>query len=244
MAKFEWPNGKKGALSLTFDDARSSQLDVGIPILDRFGAPGTFYISPPAVEARLDAWKAIVARGHEIGNHTLSHPCSETFLWSRENALEDYTLEIIEAEMDMATAYIEAKLGVSPATFAYPCGQKFVGRGAAQQSYVPLVRERFVVGRSAFEKTSNDPLLSDLAEAAAVDADGATFEYLKNQVDAAAAEGGWLILLCHEVGDAPGQALRADVLEQLCAYACSGDSPLWIDTVEGIGRYIVDQRKD
>jgi len=244
MAKFEWPNGKKAALSLTFDDARPSQIDVGLPVLDRYGIPGTFYVSPPAAEARLDAWRQAASRGHEIGNHTLSHPCSESFLWSRENALEDYTLELIEAEMDMASAYIEAKLGVRPATFAYPCGQKFVGWGPVQQSYVPLVRERFIVGRSAFEKTANDPLLSDLAEAAAVDADGARFDQLKGYVDAAAAAGGWLIFLCHEVGALPGQALDAGVLDELCAYATRGDSPLWIDTVEGVAKYILEQRKD
>ena len=32
---FQWPNGKKMGLSLTFDDACLSQVDKGIPLLDK-----------------------------------------------------------------------------------------------------------------------------------------------------------------------------------------------------------------
>jgi len=71
-----WPEGKSAAISITFDDARPSQIDVAVPILDRHGVFGTFYVSPAGVEERLAGWRAAVARGHEIANHTFSHPCS------------------------------------------------------------------------------------------------------------------------------------------------------------------------
>ena len=51
---FKWPEGKKMAISLTFDDARLSQIDKGIPLLDKHGVKGTFYVSPNAVTQRLD----------------------------------------------------------------------------------------------------------------------------------------------------------------------------------------------
>ena len=35
---FSWPEGKHAAISLTFDDARISQVDNGLPILDEYGA--------------------------------------------------------------------------------------------------------------------------------------------------------------------------------------------------------------
>jgi hypothetical protein len=31
---FRWPDGKRAAISLTFDDARFSQISQGMPILD------------------------------------------------------------------------------------------------------------------------------------------------------------------------------------------------------------------
>src|SRR5205823_4958752 len=110
---------------------------------------------------RLDGWKKAVAEGHEIGNHSNTHPCTANYSFSRLNALENYTLEMMAAQLDGANAEIETLLGVKPRTFAYPCGQKFVGRGLDTRSYVPLVADRFLVGRGAVAECDNDPERSD-----------------------------------------------------------------------------------
>ena len=73
---FQWPEGKQMALSLSFDDARFSQVDKGIPLLNTYQVSGTFYVSPGAMLERVEDWKRAVASGHDIGNHTLVHPCS------------------------------------------------------------------------------------------------------------------------------------------------------------------------
>lgn len=54
-----WPSGKKMALSLTFDDARLSQIDTGIPLLDKYGAKATFYISPGNMLKKAEEWKKL-----------------------------------------------------------------------------------------------------------------------------------------------------------------------------------------
>lgn len=41
---FNWPQGKKAAISLTFDDARFSQSDTGTLFLDRYGVKATFLL--------------------------------------------------------------------------------------------------------------------------------------------------------------------------------------------------------
>ena len=68
-AVFHWSAGKKAAISLTFDDATSSQVDAGLPILDRFGVKATFYLSPNNIAVWQDAWRKAAAHGHEMGNH-------------------------------------------------------------------------------------------------------------------------------------------------------------------------------
>src|ERR1700680_1087128 len=67
---FRWPEGKRVAVSLSFDDARTSQIDVGVALLDRFGVKATFYVNPPRMQSRLDGWKKVARSGHEIGSHT------------------------------------------------------------------------------------------------------------------------------------------------------------------------------
>jgi peptidoglycan/xylan/chitin deacetylase (PgdA/CDA1 family) len=239
---FPWPGGKRAAVSLSFDDARLSQVDAGFAILDRYGIKATFYLSPPNVEPRLEAWRSAAAHGHEMGNHTLTHPCSGNFTWSRANALEECTLEQIEQEINGASATIRELLSVTPLTFAYPCGQKFVGRGEFLQSYVPVVSRHFVAGRGFRDETINSPAFCDLAQVMGVDGDAQDFEVLQAWIDRAAQEGGWLVLCSHEVGDFPRQAMPIDVLDALCRYCADAENGVWIDTVAAVATYIRQQR--
>jgi peptidoglycan/xylan/chitin deacetylase (PgdA/CDA1 family) len=190
----------------------------------------------------LAGWKKAVANGHEIGNHTAKHPCSGNFSWSREKALENYSLPEMQRELDQANAAIERLLGVKPTTFAYPCGQKFVGRGLSVKSYVPLVAEQFIVGRGAFDEVGNDPNFCDLAQATGVSLDGLDFDQAKQLIDKAAAEGRWLIFFGHEIGPVGHQTIATSTLQALCRYAQDPANGLWIDTVETIGRYILKER--
>ena len=77
-ADFAWPDGKKAAVSLAYDDALDSQLDNAIPALDRHGLKGSFYLqlSRETVLRRMVEWRAAARNGHELGNHSLFHQCS------------------------------------------------------------------------------------------------------------------------------------------------------------------------
>src|SRR3954467_4653718 len=146
-ATITWPENKKVAISLTFDDARQSQVDGGTALLDSFGVKATFFVVPSGVEKSLTGWKKAVSMGHEIGNHSLNHPCTGNFVWSRNKALEDYSIDRMRRELLECNTRIRELLNVKAEVFAYPCGQKFVGRGKNTQSYVPLIADLFLLGR-------------------------------------------------------------------------------------------------
>lgn len=239
---FHWPEGKRVAVSLSFDDARASQVDVGVPLFDKYGAKVTFYVNPKNMEKRLDGWKKAAAKGYEIGNHSGSHPCSGNFTWSRNNAVENYTVAMIENEMDSANTDTERMLGVKPVTFAYPCGQKFIGRGAATKSYVPLVAQRFLVGRGFRDEAANDPVFCDLAQVLGVQSDGMSTEEMKKAVEDAAQEGGWLVFAGHEIGSPAYQTTSAAVLEQFLKYTNDPANGVWLDTVANVAEYIQAHR--
>lgn len=239
---FIWPAGKRAAVSLTFDDARVSEIDNGLDILDRYGVKGTFYVLPAGVRKRLYGWKRAVANGHEIGNHSLTHPCSGNYLWVR-NPLENQTLKTIEAELEQANVVIEQLLGVRPTTFGYPCGQAFVGRGTEIKSYVPVVARKFAVGRNSGDTCFNDPLYCDLAQVYCMVLDYLDIEQAIDLLRLTAENGQWLILVGHEVGQSGSQTIRAETLEAVCQYATDPANGLWIDRVDVIGGYIAQQRK-
>ena len=240
---FHWPEGKRAAISLTFDDARGSQITNGIPLLDEYGVKATFYVSLANLEKQREAWKTAAAGGHEIGNHTLTHPCSGNFSFiGDDRALEDYTLERMRAELVESNATIEKLVGVTPVSFAYPCGQKYVGRGRNLKSYVPLVAEHFLSGRGWMDEWANDPAFCDMAQLMAMELDGKDFDQVKEVIDRRLADGGWLVLAGHEINNDGRQTTRMATLRALCEYARDPANGIWLDTVEAVTRHIHEQR--
>jgi beta-glucosidase len=230
------------AVSLTFDDARVSQVDKGIPLLDRYGVKATFFISPEALLSRMDGWKKALQNGHEIGNHTLVHPCSGNFEWSRHKALEDYTLEKMTTELDSASKFIEKYLGIHPVSFAYTCGQTYVGRGKNTQSYTPVVAALFESGRGWMDEGSNDPVFCDMANLKALELDGKTFEQAKELIESAKSKGHWLILAGHEMDEGGFQTSLLPTIEAICMLASDPANGIWIDNMHNIASYIREQR--
>jgi len=242
QSAFKWPPEKRAAISLSFDDARLSQIDNGIALLEKYGIKATFFVSPATVKERLPGWKRAVALGHEIGNHSMTHPCTVNYEFSAQNALEDFTLASMAKELDDANADVERMLGVKPVSFAYPCGQKFVGRGTEVKSYIPLVAARFLVGRGYLDEAATDPQRCDLAQSMGVGFDALTSSQIMALVDDATKGGRWLIFVGHEIGKTGAQSTDMKALEDLLKYAKDPANGIWIDTVETIGKYVQKQR--
>jgi beta-glucosidase len=239
---FQWPEGKKMGLSLTFDDARLSQVDKGIPLMDRYGVKGTFYVSPGNMLERLDLWKNAVKNGHDIGNHSLEHPCSGNFKWSGKSALENYTLERMRLELDSASRLIRDNLGIDAVSFAYPCGSTFVGRGVTAKSYIPVVASLFETGRGWLDEGPNDPGFCDLSQLTGMELDGKSFKEVLPLIKSAGENGQWLVFAGHEMSDGGRQTTLLSTLDSICMYASDPENDIWIDNVHNIASYIKEQR--
>jgi hypothetical protein len=191
-----------GAVSLTFDDGRPCQLNKAIPAMDRHGIRGSFYMNPKGDhwKERLDAWSGVAADGHEIGNHTISHWCSNNLNGS-SGGLDDVSLDQVEADILAAQARLsEAFPNQRDWTFAYPCYQTFVGRGAGHQSYVPVVDRHFICGRAGGEYgIANSPEHVDLACAHGLATDRMSGFEMIGLVESLASKGQWVILVFHDI---------------------------------------------
>lgn len=243
MKAINWPDGKKVAISLSFDDARLSQIDAGIPMLNEYGVKATFYLNPGPMMERLDGWRKAVDSGQEIGNHSTTHPCSGNYSWvGKGNELESMTIEKMRKNLLECSRIIKDSLGVTTRLFAYPCGQKFVGRGKNLKSYVPLIAEMFASGRGWLEEMDNDPMYCDFAQLAGREMDGKTFEQIKVLIDGAKAHNGWLLLAGHEMGEDGRQTTRISMLRQLIEYAKDPANGIWLAPVGDVQDYIAKQR--
>lgn len=239
---FAWPEGKQIAISLSFDDARASQVDAGTALLDQYGVKGTFYVVPNSVKQRLEGWKKAVASGHEIGNHSFNHPCTGNFPWSRQKAIENYTLKQMRNELILANKDIKELLGVESEVFAYPCGQTYIGRGENTKSYVPVVSKLFLSGRGWLDEGPNAPQFCDLAQLTGMEMDGKDFEQILPLIENAKKSGAWLVLAGHEMGESGNQTTRLSMLKKLIEYAQNPANGIWIAPVGTVAKYIKGQK--
>lgn len=130
-AQFKWPDNKKAAVVFTYDDGLDCHLDVAVPQLDEFGFKGTFFCTgnSPSLYNRLEEWRKIAENSHELGNHTLFHPCDgKRGDWVKpEYDLTKYTHEQILNELRTANTLLKAIDGKTERTFGYTCSDYIAG---------------------------------------------------------------------------------------------------------------------
>ena len=242
-----WPDEIAGAVSLTFDDGIVTQLDNAIPCLNDNNLKGTFYLNPGRGDRwnqLLSRWKDVSRQGHEIGNHTCSHPCSCNFGFSVDNCLEKLTLQDIADTIDEATDAMNTEFPEQNGhrSFCYPCYQSHVGSGKNRQSYVPLVAERFVCGRGGGER-ANNPELIDLSYTWAWAVNGHGTQDMIDYVENAVSQGLWAIICMHGVG---GEhiSIETEALSGLCKHLQGNRERILTDTVVALADHIVERRKE
>lgn len=140
--------GKKCGVVITYDDAIDQQLDNAVPLLDSLGLKATFYVTAfsPSVQKRMNEWKDLSVRGHELGNHTLYHPClgGPGREWvPGEYDLSKYTLRRMLDETRMTNLFLQALDGKKERTFAFTCGDMKV----EDSSFMDAMRPDFVAAR-------------------------------------------------------------------------------------------------
>lgn len=128
---FRWPSGAEAAVCLTYDDGLDCHLDIAAPALEQHGFRGTFYVTgqSSSLYQRMEAWRQMAEKGHELGNHTLFHPChGDQFDWVLpEYDLNSYTFLQLMSELQVANSLLKAVDGRDVRSFAYTCTHSTIG---------------------------------------------------------------------------------------------------------------------
>ncbi len=241
-----WPEGRSGAVSVTFDDGSDSQLQQAVPLLDERGLRATFYLIPTGErwERNRAGWQAAAARGHEMGNHTLSHICARGFRDTLDGppTLDTVSLDKVEADILAAEERLRGAFpDHGPRSFAYPCYMSHVGTGPGRVSYVPLVAKHFVAGRGRGE-FANHPLTADRHHLWSWPAERLHHWDLIGMAETCAAQGRWGIFTFHGIGDGHLPIARYD-LAQFLDHLERRQDCLWTAPVAEVASAIVDWRE-
>ncbi len=238
---FVWPYDTRAAVSLTYDDAILSQLDNAAPALAKYGLVATFFLtgSSPTLKAAPERYRELVKAGHELGAHTIYHPCDRALGFPEPGfALQDYDRVRMAAEL-VDSMQLLRELGQSaPFSFAYPCGSTWLGE--TRVSYVPLVEKQFLAARGVSPHVA-DPKRVSLSEVPSAMGNASAAD-LTSWVDRALAVRGWIVFTFHGVaGD--HLAVQADAHEALLSYLAQRRSSVWTERFGTIAGYVRDSRK-
>ncbi len=236
--KNEW-NGRKCAVVLTYDDALNVHLDHVIPCLDEYNIKGTFYLigESPIITSRIMDWRKIAKNGHELGNHTLTHPCDGNKSgreWvSHEKDLRRYSLTRAINEIKITNTLLHAIDNKTERTFAFPCGDTMI----RSTNFYSALENDFIAARginSGLQKI-HDVNLKDIC---CYCLDGHSGEDLIRLVKDASESGTLLVLLFHGVGGEHNLNVSVEAHRQLVKYLAVNKEDIWIAPMVEVASYI------
>jgi peptidoglycan/xylan/chitin deacetylase (PgdA/CDA1 family) len=192
-----WP---RGYVSLAYDDGLDSQLDIAVPQLDAAGLRGTFYLTWDNMKDRVGEWAALARRGHELANHTMTHPC---------DLRRQHPASFAAREIDPLQRWLERVEGTRRGRdFAYPCDVTDLGPGTPNDQarrYSRLLRRAGILSARTSEGPPNSPDWVEHApyrlQALALAYDTSGLDEVREYVSTAIRRSAWAILVVHEIGD-------------------------------------------
>jgi peptidoglycan/xylan/chitin deacetylase (PgdA/CDA1 family) len=124
------------SIALTFDDGPSESTPELLRLLAEHNVLATFFECGASVERLPEIAREVAGRGHEVGNHSYSHPR----FYFRSTAF-------IRDELARGQEVIENAAGVSPTLFRAPFGVRWPGMREAQRRLGLLGVMWTVIGR-------------------------------------------------------------------------------------------------
>lgn len=211
-----YPDDRKAALSLTFDDGFRGEVRDARAILDPLGLKGTFFIIPMGLEEGAENminWqeaRELLASGHELGTHGFTR----FRLHEQEDALLD---ELVNGSWQA----IRGRTGVAPVSYAVAGGSDWRDqrvRSKVFENHLFLREEILVYGNKPDRPWSD--------------------EETRRRLEAAGAAGEWVAACLHSIVGGYTPFDSKDDFRVHCEWLRAQDGWLWVAPMGTVGRYV------
>lgn len=241
-AQQSW-NGRKAAVVLTYDDALQVHLTHAVPALDSLGLKATFYLSDyfGGLQLQLQGWRAAAATGHELGNHTVFHPCLGNLpgrgFVSADYDLNRYSFRRITDEIRAMNTILKAIDGKTERTFAFPCSDTRI----RDTPYLPPLKKDFVAARAVRNQLEALPDV-DVYHFSSMMVNGQSGPELIAKAREALHQGRLLIFLFHGVGGEHNLNVSLQAHSQLLRFLKQNEDDIWVAPMIEVAKYIRQQQ--
>ena len=241
---FKWPNGAKAAFCLTYDDGLPSHISTVVPLLKKYHFKATFYptLASSSIKLEMEKWKSLVKDGHELGNHTVYHPCRKSDAkWVKDYLdLDKYTTEQILAEIAVANSFLQSLDGKKTRTFAYPCTHMYAGGLSFKDSvahYATAAR-----GGSYEPLVPPNPLDIDIYNVPAWGPNNNSSKDLIGYIKSILEKGTLGAFIFHGVGEKPMIVSKEDH-ETMLKFLDAHRNEIWVTTFQEATDYLISYRQ-
>jgi sialate O-acetylesterase len=242
---FEWPQGQQCAVSLTYDDALPVHHETVAPLLTAKHLTATFNVcANRGFTDNTNAWKQVAAQGHELGNHTLFHPCrrepESDYPWLAPHYdLCNYTAQRWEDEMRVANCLLQLIDGQTDRTFGNTCCHTTIGTGPKERDLSGLIVRMFVAARGPLNDKIISPDSLSYTELGHFNGDGKSFEELQDTIEQCARMHGWIILMFHGVGaDTHSLFIDTEQHAKLITYLEENADRIWTASMVRVAKHL------
>ena len=211
----EHPDGKKAALSFTFDDGCYSVITKIAPLFEEYNYKATFFIVPGYIkyDDYWGDWKALSNKGFEIGNHSLTH--------LRIGDIND--VATLRAEIDSSYSVITEKIGIPPFSFSHPYHSTSpqVDRMVFEKHFASKISpKRFC---SMYSVNNKDP------------------EEFEKIIADAISNNKWIVTSAHGVNDCYNP-MTEDQLNKMLSVTRLNEEHLYVDTFGNMSKYKIEKK--
>jgi peptidoglycan/xylan/chitin deacetylase (PgdA/CDA1 family) len=209
----EYPENKTAALSITFDDGCPSVFTKILPLLDQYNLKGTFLIIARAASERKewDKWNALIANGHEVGNHSMTH---SFYL----GTVEDNA--ILAREIDSSYLVLARNLSKPPFSFGHPF------HSASPQADNIVFKHHYATKISPPGFCHMVPLYNSPS--------------FKKELRQGIKKHKWIVTTAHGIGDCYAP-ITYEVLQDFIQTVVASRNEVHIDTFENLSKYKIER---
>lgn len=244
---FAWPDQIQGAVSLTYDDGLPLHRTLVGPLLEQCGVRATFYATIQSdLGMHPDEWSELAAGGHELGNHTVFHPCRQNaanpYAWLDDRYdLSRYTAAQVRAELEVANLVLHLLDAQTERSYGNTCCDTRFGE--EEQPIESLLRDLFIAARGSLTNRIAQPAYGiNLYDIGCIDAAGASLEDLKSVSEQARITGGWAVLMIHGIGAGTHDLyLDAEAHERFIRWLAQ-QKAIWTAPVRVVARHVRERQ--
>ncbi len=180
----------RALVSVTFDDGWTNQYTNALPLLQKYGLKGTFYIISGELTDQPDYMsqqqvKDLYSKGMEIGSHTVTHPDLTTLSKAQ-----------VTNQMAKSQSTLQNLIGVPVTDFAYPFG--------AYNATTINIGKQYYQSQRTVDDGLNTKDNFDVTRLKIHEVDSnISQQQVAAWINEAAHDKAWLILVYHEIANTP-----------------------------------------